>query len=101
MSPHQVLLDAKLDSFQHDAAGSALSRLPPSSPRTHPRTIAFSDVSYISLLFSVLFVGSVHGLSFGGLSIWRAVFFVSVFFVFMFPWINLSSLPDGLDGLAI
>ncbi len=32
----------------------------------------------VSLLFSVLFVGSVHGHSFGGLSLWRVVFFASV-----------------------
>jgi hypothetical protein len=63
--------------------------LPPSSPRTHPQATAFRDGSYLSLFFSVLFVGSVHGLS-----IWRAVFCVGLCISVLKGWINLLSLPE-------
>jgi hypothetical protein len=90
VSPHQVLLNAKIDFFQHDDAGSARSfsgcRQVPRG-RIHQRQFSVMVPIYPS--FSVgsvsCFVGSVHGHAFGGFSIWRAVF-VSVLLVFMFPF---------------
>jgi hypothetical protein len=60
--------------------------LPPSSPRTHPPTTAFCDGSYISVSFSLsCLLGAytdipLEGFLHAGLS------FVSVLFVFMFPF---------------
>jgi hypothetical protein len=91
VNPHQVLLDTKFDCFQHeDTLVPLFLGLHPSSPRTHPLTTGFSDGSYLSLLFSVLFCWERTRKFLWRVSIWRVVF-VSVLFVLMFPFVRAGS----------
>jgi hypothetical protein len=75
--------------------------------RIHRRQLSVMVPISLSFSLSFLFVGSVHGHSFGGFSIWRTwrsafcVCLLCLYVSVLTGWINFFSLPDGLDGLAI
>jgi len=82
VSPHQVLLDAKIDYLMNDDVPlfSGCRQVP--RGRIHRRHLSVMVPISVSFSLSCL-LGAYTDISFGGVSIWWAVF-VSVFSVFLF-----------------
>jgi hypothetical protein len=92
ISPHQVLLERKIDDFSHKDAGDSIPAVAARFPHSDVNADSDLDTSRECVLFCW---GTYTDFLYEGLFIWRAVC-MSVFLYSFWDWINFSSLPDGL-----
>ena len=83
ISPHQVLLERKIDDFSHKEAGDAIAAPVMILPDLTP------SLSLSCFEGERTRTSYTEGCLYGGLS-------VCIFLSFFWDWINFSSLPDGL-----